>query len=73
MSFYMYENWQAGAHKTVIHIDSCGFCNSGKGLAGGYDPKHAKWHGPFDTIVQARIASAALPRVVKRMEHTCTR
>ena len=54
MSFYIYENWQAGPHKAVLHLGSCGYCNEGRGRAGGYDPAHAKWHGPFDSLMQAR-------------------
>ena len=26
---YLYENWQAGPHKTVLHRGSCAFCNNG--------------------------------------------
>jgi hypothetical protein len=52
--FYIYENWQAGPHKAKIHRDSCGQCKDGRGKAGGYDPAHAKWHGPFRTLTQAR-------------------
>jgi F-type H+-transporting ATPase subunit beta len=54
MGFYIYENWQAGPHKAVIHHGSCGYCNEGKGRAGGYDPNHAEWHGPFGTLEDAR-------------------
>src|SRR5436309_2904690 len=30
-SFYIYENWQAGSHKAVIHRSDCPYCNNGKG------------------------------------------
>jgi hypothetical protein len=33
VSYYVYENWQAGPHKSVIHSDECGFCNHGAGPA----------------------------------------
>jgi len=33
--FYIYENWQAGPHKAVIHRGSCGHCNNGQGKTGG--------------------------------------
>ncbi len=56
MSYYIYENWQAGPHKAVIHVGSCGFCNDGEGRAGGYDPRHAKWLGPYETLDAARNA-----------------
>jgi hypothetical protein len=71
MSFYIYENWQAGPHKAVIHVGNCGFCNDGKGRAGGYDPRHAKWHGPYETLDLARSASAGLPGVVNHHEDRC--
>lgn len=69
--FYVYENWQAGPRKAVIHHASCGYCNDGEGKAGGYDPRHAQWHGPYNTIDQARSASQALPGVVVRRECRC--
>ncbi|MGB9488338.1 MAG: hypothetical protein WCD04_19770 [Terriglobia bacterium] len=50
MSLYIYENWQAGPHKAIIHVGNCGFCNYGKGVAGGYDPRHAKWHPPYQQL-----------------------
>lgn len=52
--FRVYENWQAGPHKAVIHRGSCGFCKDGAGRAGGYDPWHGQWHGPFDTWQRPR-------------------
>ncbi len=71
MAFYIYENWQAGPHKAVIHDGSCGHCNQGRGRAGGYDPSHAKWHGPYETLEKAHAASAALSGVVVRKEDRC--
>jgi hypothetical protein len=71
MSYYIYENWQAGPHKAVIHVGSCGFCNDGKGRAGGYNLRHAEWHGPYKTLDAARSVAAALPGVIDRHEHRC--
>jgi len=71
MSYFIYENWQAGPHKAVIHAANCGFCNDGKGRAGGYDPRHAKWHGPYETLNAARNVSAGLSGVVDRHEDRC--
>ena len=31
MAFYIYENWQAGPHKAVIHRGDCRYCNQGRG------------------------------------------
>jgi hypothetical protein len=71
MRFYVYENWQAGPHKAVIHRGSCGHCKEGHGKVGGYDPEHAHWHGPFSTIEEARDASDALRDVVIHLEDRC--
>lgn len=66
MSYYIYENWQAGPYKAVLHCGSCAFCNKGRGLAGGTDPKHGKWHGPYSNLHAARVAQVALhPKVLK--------
>ncbi len=70
--YYIYENWQAGPHKAVVHIGSCGYCNEGKGRAGGYDPAHARWHGPYETLELARSQQSRLP-VAERKECRCVR
>lgn len=70
MAYYIYENWQAGPHKAVIHNGSCGFCNEGQGRAGGYDPSHAKWHGPFATVESARLEQNRM-QVKVRKECRC--
>lgn len=54
VAYYIYENWQAGTHKAVIHIGTCGFCKHGKGRAGGYDPAHARWLGGYESLDEAR-------------------
>ena len=69
--FYIYENWQAGPHKAIIHRGSCGHCKDGHGSAGGSDPKHGKWHGPYATLHIAQSVSAGLPGVVVRRGHRC--
>ena len=71
MAFYVYENWQAGPHKAVIHRGTCGHCNDGRGRAGGYDTQHAQWHGPFEDLQQARDFSEALQGVVDRSQCRC--
>ena len=71
MAFFIYENWQAGPHKMVIHYGSCGFCNEGTGRSrGGYDPSHARWHGPFATLHDARRESESR-MVPDRRECAC--
>lgn len=51
--FYIYENWQAGPHKAVLHTGDCGICRNGQGLAGGSDPNHGRWHGPLISLDDA--------------------
>lgn len=70
MRFFIYENWQAGPHKAVIHAGSCGYCKEGHGLAGGSDPGHGKWHGPFNNLEDAHRAQA-LMTVDVRKECSC--
>jgi hypothetical protein len=61
MDYYVYENWQAGPPKAVIHIGTCGFCNDGKGLSkGDYNRSHGRWHREGDTLEKARATARAL-------------
>ena len=71
--FYICENWQAGPHKTVIHEGSCASCNEGTGRVGGYDRRHASWHGPYRTLEDAREAASAVAQAVVRNEHRCVK
>ena len=66
MSYYLYENWQAGPHKAVLHSAACAFCNNGRGLAGGSDLKHGKWHGPYHELCDARAAQRAMSVKVRK-------
>ena len=68
MAFYVYENWQAGPHKTVIHGGSCGHCIEGEGRTRGYDPRHAQWHGAFPLRNDGREISESIHGVVIRKE-----
>jgi len=70
MAFYIYENWQAGPRKAVIHHVSCGHCKDGRGRAGGYDPAHAEWRGPFATLLEARRIQKSM-KVLERKECRC--
>ena len=69
--FFIYENWHAGPHKAVLHRASCGQCNSGKGRPAGHDANHARWHGPFATLAEARDASQHMAGVLIRSECKC--
>ena len=71
VDFYIYENWQAGPHKIVLHRSSCGQCNRGKGRPAGHDANHARWHGPYATLAEAREASHNMPSVLIRSECKC--
>jgi 4-hydroxy-tetrahydrodipicolinate synthase len=69
--FYIYENWHAGPHKAVLHRASCGQCNSGRGRPAGHDANHARWHGPYLTLAEARNASQTMAGVLIRSECKC--
>jgi len=71
VEFYVYENWLAGPRKVVLHRSSCGQCNHGKGRPSGHDANHARWHGPYPTLAQAREISHTLPGVLIRSECKC--
>jgi 4-hydroxy-tetrahydrodipicolinate synthase len=69
--FFVYENWLAGPHKIVLHRGGCGQCNHGKGRPAGHDPNHAKWHGPYTTLAEAREIAHHMPGVLIRSECKC--
>jgi 4-hydroxy-tetrahydrodipicolinate synthase len=69
--FYIYENWAAGPHKIVLHRASCGQCSHGKGRPAGHDVNHARWHGPYPTVVAAREAAHGMTGVLIRSECKC--
>jgi hypothetical protein len=69
--FYIYENWVAGPHKIVLHRGSCGQCNQGKGRPAGHDANHARWHGPYATLVHGREAAHGMTGVLIRSECKC--
>jgi 4-hydroxy-tetrahydrodipicolinate synthase len=71
IEFYIYENWHAGPHKAVLHRASCGQCNHGKGRPAGHDANHARWHGPYATLSEARNTSQHMTGVLIRSECKC--
>jgi 4-hydroxy-tetrahydrodipicolinate synthase len=71
VNFYIYENWLAGPHKIVLHRSSCGQCNHGKGRPAGHDAKHARWHGPYAALPEARDAAHNMTGVLIRSECKC--
>ncbi len=71
VEFYVYENWLAGPHKIVLHRSTCGQCNHGKGRPAGHDANHARWHGPYATLSEAREASRNMAGVLIRSECKC--
>jgi 4-hydroxy-tetrahydrodipicolinate synthase len=71
VNFYIYENWLAGPHKIVLHRSTCGQCNHGKGRPAGHDANHARWHGPFTTLSEARTAAHDMTGVLIRSECKC--
>lgn len=71
VNFYIYENWLAGPHKIVLHRSCCGQCNHGKGRPAGHDANHARWHGPYATLTEARETSQGMAGVLIRSECKC--
>jgi 4-hydroxy-tetrahydrodipicolinate synthase len=71
VNFYIYENWLAGPHKIVLHRSSCGQCNHGKGRPAGHDANHARWHGPYASLTEARETSQGMAGVLIRSECKC--
>jgi 4-hydroxy-tetrahydrodipicolinate synthase len=69
--FFVYENWLAGPHKIVLHRGNCGQCNHGKGRPAGHDANHARWHGPYATLAEARQIAHDMPNILIRSECKC--
>ena len=69
--FFVYENWLAGPHKIVLHRGTCGQCNHGKGRPAGHDANHARWHGPYATLAEARQIAHDMPNILIRSECKC--
>ena len=69
--FFIYENWAAGPHKIVLHRGSCGQCSHGKGRPAGHDVNHARWHGPYATLAEAREIAHTMTGVLIRSECKC--
>ena len=69
--FFLYENWAAGPHKIVLHRGSCGQCSHGKGRPSGHDANHARWHGPYATLAEAREIAHGMSGVLIRSECKC--
>ena len=70
-AFFVYENWAAGPHKAVLHRGNCGQCNSGKARPSGHSANHARWHGPYASLAEARQVTQTLPSVLIRSECKC--
>jgi len=71
VEFFIYENWAAGPHKIVLHRGSCSQCSHGKGRPSGHDVNHARWHGPYATLAEARGIAHAMTGVLIRSECKC--
>ena len=69
--FYIYENWRSGPHKIVLHRSNCGQCNHGKGRPAGHDANHARWHGPYSSLGEARDLAHNMTGVLIRSECKC--
>ncbi len=69
--FFIYENWAAGPRKIVLHRGSCGQCSHGKGRPAGHEVNHARWHGPYASLPEARETAHAMTGVLIRSECKC--
>jgi 4-hydroxy-tetrahydrodipicolinate synthase len=69
--FFVYENWASGPHKAVLHRSSCGQCSHGKARPAGHSSNHARWHGPYSSLAEARQVTQTLPNVLIRSECKC--
>jgi 4-hydroxy-tetrahydrodipicolinate synthase len=69
--FFIYENWAAGPHKIVVHRGSCGQCSHGKGRPAGHDATHARWHGPYSSLTEARGIAHGMTNILIRSECKC--
>src|SRR6201997_5689854 len=69
--FFIYENWAAGPRKIVLHRGTCVQCSHGKGRPAGHDVNHARWHGPYSSLPEARETAHAMTGVLIRSECKC--
>lgn len=69
--FFIYENWAAGPRKIVLHRATCGQCSHGKGRPSGHELNHARWHGPYPSLTEARAAAHTMTGVLIRSECKC--
>ena len=60
-----------GRTRSCCIAPACGQCNHGKGRPAGHDANHARWHGPYATLSEAREASQHMPGVLIRSECKC--
>ena len=70
-AFFVYENWASGPHKAVLHRSSCSQCSNGKARPAGHSANHARWHGPYPSLAEARQVTHTLPSVLIRSECKC--
>ena len=71
LTFFLYESWQAGPHKLVLHRSTCGACRNGTGHPSGSDEAHSRWHGPYTAVQEARDASRGMSNILIRSECKC--
>ncbi|MBA3075525.1 MAG: hypothetical protein FP831_18155 [Anaerolineae bacterium] len=69
MTFYIYENWQAGPHKARIHNATCRFCNNGNGIHPEASEENGKWHGPFKTLEETLTKAEQTGGKVSKCHH----
>jgi len=43
--YWLYENWEL--RRIRVHLNSCTYCNDGKGWKRSAAGKTGRWHGPY--------------------------
>lgn len=68
MDYYVYENWTA-EHKAKIHLGECRWCNHGRGIHPRASERNGQWHGPFNSLDDAREAAIQTGRPASPCGH----
>ena len=65
--FWIYDS-RTGRY-AAIHRATCGFCNQGSGLGGGYNPLLGSWRGPFCDLDEASHHVLAYHATLQEMRY----
>ena len=65
MRYWVYEDKSGDSH-AFVHKETCSHCNYGEGRGQGRIPGESEWHGPYDTIEEAKQKARETGRKEKR-------